>query len=493
MKTNTTATREKGFVVGMLLSLIIIISLLLLTITSSAIGNWQSATSENARANAQFAADAGLDVGIHEVNLAANTATPWMGTAGQANADAFDQVELFNNGDIRTTYEVEVTDVSTTQKTVKSTGRTFRPASSTTAKATRIFEMELEEVTTGFGPGSVVSGVGGLILENNARITGGDVIVNGTVLIENNAQIGLSSTPVANAVNLRVAHQSCPNPVDATYPQPCIFGEPITNNGLIYAHVEAQNQSMPGTNMFNPGLQSSTFAPVAVPGYDRPTHKAAVNPGDVHPPTASEVRCSGNSADWDPNIRITGDFHIPNNCDVTINGNVWIDGDLTMGNNANIVVSDTLTLLPGWTRPVVMIDGEDGLATGNNNEIISNAANVGVEIVTVWWNTDTVTNGGFDCGGIADPYDCTSVTGLALSTSQSQTTIDLANNTDASGTVFRTLWSRAEVSNNGALGAVSGQTIELKQNAVINFTASISGSDNLRFTWVKRGYLRVFQ
>jgi hypothetical protein len=69
----------------------------------------------------------------------------------------------------------------------------------------------------------------------------------------------------------------------------------------------------------------------------------------------------------------------------------------------------------------------------------------------------------------------------------------LSNNTNASGTVFRTLWSKASVSNNGALGAVAGQTIQLGNNAVINFTASIGGSDNLTTTWVKRGYLRVFQ
>ena len=117
----------------------------------------------------------------------------------------------------------------------------------------------------------------------------------------------------------------------------------------------------------------------------------------------------------------------------------------------------------------------------------------GAEVITVWWNTDTGTNGGFDCGGIADPLDCTNVTGVALESSQGNTTIDLSNGTNADNTVFRTLWSRAEISNNGALGAVAGQTIELKQNAVINFTASISGSDNLVTTWVKRGYLRVFQ
>ena len=131
--------------------------------------------------------------------------------------------------------------------------------------------------------------------------------------------------------------------------------------------------------------------------------------------------------------------------------------------------------------------------TGNNTTFTPNSSGTGAEVVSVWWNTNTGTNGGFDCGGIADPYDCTNVTGLALSTSQSITTIELSNNTNAQNTVFRTLWTRAEISNNGALGAVAGQTILMKANAVINFTASIAGSDNLVTTWVKKGYLRVFQ
>jgi hypothetical protein len=104
----------------------------------------------------------------------------------------------------------------------------------------------------------------------------------------------------------------------------------------------------------------------------------------------------------------------------------------------------------------------------------------------MWWNTNTATNGNFNCGGIADLLDCTAVTGLALSTSQATTTITLSNNANASNSIFRTLWSRA-------LGAIAGQTIQLGNNAVINFTATISGSDNLITTWVKKGYLRIFQ
>jgi acetyltransferase-like isoleucine patch superfamily enzyme len=471
--------KQSGFVMALLLSVIVITSTLIVTTTSKTISNMQSARAENARRNAQFAADAGLDVGIHELNLDEN----YTGTGSQ--------VTLLNTTNTRTTYEVLVSPGAVAEKRViRSTGRTYEPATATIPKTTRIFEIEVEAVTSGTGPGAVVSGVGGLILNNNSRITGGDVIVNGTVTVGNGAQIGLST----NSVNLRVAHQSCPVPVTSAYPQVCTSGQPITNNGLIYADVKAQNQTN-GTGMSLPGLTSSTFAPIAVPGYDREAHKAALQFPTTNPnaagyaPNNAAVSCGNNqSKTWNANIKISGNVSLGNGCTVTILGNVWITGNLTFGNNSTIVIGTT-----GATRPVIMIDGSAGLNTGNNSRFTPNASGTGAEVVTMWWNTNTATNGNFNCGGISDLLSCSAVTGLALSTSQTTTTINLSNNTNASNTIFRTLWSRAVVSNNGALGAVAGQTIQLGNNAVINFTASIAGSDNLTTTWVKRGYLRVYQ
>lgn len=467
--------QTNGFVVATLLGIILVISALILTVTARSIANHQIASKEDARINAQFAADAGLDVGLYELNQ-------------DEDYTGISETNLINETAKRTTYEVDVSAGSSTdRKIVRSIGRTYEPASATTPKATRIFELEAEAVTSGTGPGSVVSGVGGLVLNNNSRITGGDVIVNGSVSIGGNAQIGLSTNPV----NLRVAHQSCPSPATAAYPQVCTSGQPITNSGLIYGDVQAQNQTT-ATGMSMPGLTSSSFAPITVPGYDRTGHKAAVT--TTYASTNGAVACGNNqSKTWSANIRITGNISLGNNCTVTISGNVWITGNLTFGNNSRIIIANSLTLPTGWTRPTIMIDGSSGVVTGNNSQITPNSSGVGAEVITTWWNTNTATNGNFNCGGIADLLDCTAVTGIALSTSQNITTINISNNSNASGTIFRTLWSRAVISNNGALGAVAGQTIQLGNNAVINFTASIAGSDNLTTVWVKRGYLRVFQ
>lgn len=474
---------QNGFALAVLLVTLTVVSVLIVTVTSQTISNHQSASKERYRVNAQLSADSGLDRAFIELT----DDEDWAGTGGQ--------VELYSNATFKTTYEVTISPGSSAEhRIIRSIGRTFEPVTATTAKATRIFEVEAEAVTTGTGPASVVTGVGGLILNNNSRISGGDVVVNGTILVNNNAQIGLSNNPV----NVRAAHKSCPTPVNSTYPQVCTSGQPITANGRIYGNVQAQNQTN-GTNMSNPGLVSNSFGAITIPGYDRPAHKAALqnpvlsptplsaNPSQSgYAPNNSAVACNKT---WPANVKITGNVTLSNNCTVTLVGSVWITGNLSIGNNARIIVSNTL----GATRPVMMVDGSTGITFGNNAVVTPNSSGTGVEFISTWWNTNTATNGNFNCGGIADPLDCTNVTGLALSTSQTTTTLNFSNNSTASGSVLRTLWSRVSISNNGAIGAVQGQTIQLGNNAVINFTASIDGSDNLVTTWVKRGYLRVFQ
>ena len=160
---------------------------------------------------------------------------------------------------------------------------------------------------------------------------------------------------------------------------------------------------------------------------------------------------------------------------MTLNGDVWVTGTISLGNNAKFVVANSLAT----TRPTLMIDGQYGIVFGNNNTVNINTSNTGAYIITYW------------CGAACSP-DSTTVTGPTLAASQSSLTIDLSNNSSAPGSILYARWSKIQISNNGSIGAVAGQTVTLGNNAVINFTASVPGSSNLTQTWVKRGYLRVY-
>lgn len=308
----------------------------------------------------------------------------------------------------------------------------------------------------------------------NSKISGGDVVVDGKITMSNNAQIGLSTNPV----NVRVADKVCPSPPDSTYPQVCGLGaaQPIVmgTNAKIYGNVQATNQTT-GTNMFNPGLVAGSPSPVGLPSFDRTGFKSTVNASGQALTGAAAGTCSGGSVNWPANVKITGNISLPNNCTAKINGNVWITGSLTLGNNSTLAIQSGV----GTTVPDIIIDGSNGINFGNNGKILPNVSGTGAEVITFW------------SSGSCSP-DCATVTGTDLATSQAAITITLSNNGSAPGSILYSYWSEVSVTNNGNIGALAGQTIALGNNAVINFTSSVPGSDNRITTWVKRGYMRVY-
>jgi hypothetical protein len=458
---------EGGFILPVLLITGVAIVLMITAISSEALTNHRIAAHGSYAVNSQLAADAGLDDAMDKMNTVSN----WTGTGGE--------ITLLNDvtRKIKTTYQVTVTDgADSTHKTLDVTARTYSPNTAVTPKVTRKYALDIQAVTSGgTGPSSVASGVGGLILNNNAKISGGDVVVNGKITLGNNSQIGLTT----NSVNVRVAHESCPIPANSTYPQICGSGngQPISmgTNAKIYGNVQATNQTT-STNMFNPGLiAGSHFDPVTLPSFDRTGFKNTVNASGQILTGAQASTCNGGIVNWPANVKITGNVSTGNNCTIKINGNAWITGSLNTGNNGKLAVQNSL----GATMPDVVIDGSGGITLSNNSTVVPNASGTGIEFLTFW------------SAGACSP-DCSSVTGTDLYTSQTTQTINLSNNGAAPASVLYAYWSLVSVSNNGAIGAVAGQTVQLSNNAVINFTTSVPGSDNRVTTWVKRGYMRVF-
>lgn len=456
--------RKDGFVLATIMVTVLFVMTIMIVVVQYAANNYVLSAQQAYRVNAQLAADAGIDIGINELNIDPN----WTGSGGE--------ITLLDTDKMRTTYESNLLGgASDNEKVLSVTARVYSPSTAIEPDVVRRYELDLMAVTNStFGPSSVVSGVGGLVLDNNAKVTGGDVVVNGTIEMGNNSQIGTQSNPV----NVRAAHYVCPDPPDATYPQICTSGEPIEigNNARIYGEVHANNQTT-GAHMSNPGLiVGQSVTPTDIPEYDRASQVAAVavtkNAND------SDIRCTnGQTKNWPANVKIVGDVILGNNCKININGNVWITGSFDTGNNGELRVQDSV----GTTPPVIMVDGADGFELGNNGEIEPNSSNTGVELRTFW------THASSGCGP-----DCSGLTGPGLANSQDVVTIDLSNNGNAPFSVFIAQWSRAKVANNGALGAIAGQSIQLGNNAVINFTATVPGSDNLTTTWVKRGYIRVY-
>ena len=433
---------QAGVILPTLMISTVVVFAVVLVVSQTVVDNYKSVLGEQHRVNAQFAADSGIDYAITQINQD----TDWTGTS---------ELELYDNGDVRTTYEVVVTDIDDDSKLVEVSGRTYAPASATEPSSTRDIAVELYSVGSGNSTGgaSVVTGVGGLVMTNSAKIVAGNVYVNGTISMTNTAQIGTTTSPVT----VRAAHQSCPVPANATYPQVCGSGsgQPITatNSARIYGDVQATNQTN-GSFMTNPGLSAGTPAPLPLPTHDRAAQIAAV----ANTMTAAAASCSSGSRNIPANTRITGNVNWTNTCDVTLNGDVYVTGNVSISNSAEIFVAESVGATAN--RPDIMIDGSNGLNMSNNSTIHDNSFNTGVRVIT------------YRSAASCSP-NCANVTGTDLYNSRNLSTISLNNNASAPQTIFFAKWSQVNIVNSGDIGALIGQTVRLNNSAAVVFGASI--------------------
>ncbi|HSH18734.1 MAG TPA: hypothetical protein VK978_05120 [Candidatus Saccharimonadales bacterium] len=450
---------------SILISIIIIVPFLILITTlylQLAVSGLTVARKDQSQTHAQFAVDAGIDYALQKVNQDA-TWTSTSGDTGNVNGE----LELHNENGTSTTFEVDLASNSPSSRTLIAVGRVYRPAGSTTLVASKTIKADLRAVSA--GTYSVVTGVGGLFMQNNAKIVGGDVLVNGEINMQNNTQIGLTTNPV----KVEVAHQNCPVPADSNYPRLCASGEngqPISIQGEahIYASVKANNQTN-GAGMSNPGLVSGSVAAQALPTHDRGAQVTAV----AQTITGVDASCTtvGGTRSWPANLKIVGDVKISKSCKVTLNGNTWITGKLDMDNSGQILVSDGL----GTTMPDLMVDGQT-VTLSNSAALVANANNTGLRLLTYWSKA-------------ACSPDCANVTGPDLFNSRSEPTITLQNSASATQSIFYARWTGVYIKNSGGIGALIGQTVNLSNSATVTFGSTATTGTTF---WVLDGYRRGF-
>jgi hypothetical protein len=452
---------EHGFILLSILTTTIFIMVIGIVSLQLISNNLTAAKNEQYLVNAQFAADAGIDDAIRQLNNDDN----WAGTGTEQT--------LYSGSAYRATYQTWVTAGGDyLQKFITVTAKTYAPASSSNPKYARKYTVEMRGITA--GNYSVVTGVGGLVMTNSSKIVGGSVYVNGSITMSNSSQIGLSTKPV----NVRSAHQNCPVPANATYPRVCGAtenGQPIvidSPNAKIYGEVQATNQT-DGTNMSTPGLVAGSPAPTPLPTHDR---VAQINA--VASTYTGDFNCTNGSYTWPAHYHITGDVSISNKCEVTVNGDVWVGGKFTMNNSqSKMIVSSSL----GTTQPVIMVDGASGVSLDNSTTLQSNSQSTGFRVITYWSQAACSTS-------TTSPCD---VTGLNLYNSRATTTISLSNSASGPNTEFYARWSQIDVGNSGNIGALVGQTVRLSNSGAITFGTSVSGVGGVD-AWVVKSYKRTF-
>jgi hypothetical protein len=412
--------------------------------------------------NSLLVAEAGIESTIREINTDNGYSPP---AGEQTFFNTLDQ----GCGTYLSTIEA---GTSGNERILKSTGRVYRYNSC--GDIDNLISERKVKVTI-VGTASVDYGVytgpGGLILRGGTDIINADVYVNGYINIVGNSQIGTFDNPV----EVNVGNRQCPsgsNP-GPTYPSVCGAGvEPITTSGggSIYGTVCATGQ-VDDSSIFEgatgAGLIPGCTAPlVSTPSYNYATHVAAMT--NVGAPNSSSIRCNGTQS-WAANLRITGTMNLTSgSCDLTINGDVHIQGNFAMERNGGKMrVAEGLT-----ERPVIVVDG-----TVNSRQgfaILPNSAGIGVEIIS--YRSTAACDPGCEDG---------EVTGTDLYNSQSTTVMDLRATGGSPGSVFHAYWGKVNIGAQGIVGSAIGQTVELSGGGNVIFGLSLSSGTS---TWTIRSY-----
>ncbi len=458
--------REQGFLLVSLLITILLIVLVAVASMQIFVQNHNIALRDTYSLKSQLAADAGADIAA-DLILADSD---WSGTGGE--------VELSNEIAVRTTYQVTVSTSSDgLAKTLIVTGRSYVPASSSSARTTSKVEVGLKgSGASGVSGGvSVYGGVGGLVMSGTSAVTAGEVFVNGGITMIGTARIGSSGAPV----NAQAAHQVCPVGGGSGYPRICNSGEngqpySLTTTNNIYGQVKGNNQTN-GARMSNPGLVSGSVTPSTLPSHNRTGITADIT-ASGQAQAGGTAGCSGvSSKSWPADLKITGNVSLSGLCTITVTGNVWITGTLTLSGSAKLIVQGGLL-----SPPHIIVDGSSGVALTQTSQLVPNANSTGFRVVTY-----------YSTAACSVTTNCT-VTGTDLFNSKGLVTISIGGDVMAAKTQFYARWTAVELLGTADIGSMVGQTTILAGSATVMSGVEVDPSEQGTLSWSVATYKRAY-
>ncbi|HXH26380.1 MAG TPA: hypothetical protein VNG90_00630, partial [Candidatus Acidoferrum sp.] len=340
-------SKQQGWFLVSAIVMTTLLTAVALSIAGLVVLQYQHTVREEFVQNAELVAEAGIEQSVNELNTSDTF-------SGYPTAQQF----FSNTAQGKGTFTTTITDNADKSKTIVATGLLYRTSADTTPYITR--KIKVTVVGTASSGFSVVTGPGGLILGGSANVTNSNVYVAGTITMNGSSKIGTATNPVT----VDAGNDACPTGANPgpTYPQVCSGTQPITMapSTNIYGTVCATGQTSTGPNNNiqtgngGAGLEVGCTAPIASqPTYDRSGIIGGVT--TTVSGTSGTYACSGNKSITLPaNVKITGTtVSWGNSCKITVSGNVYIPGNLSVGGAVQIITSAGV----GTTRPIIIVDG----------------------------------------------------------------------------------------------------------------------------------------
>lgn len=398
---------------GYLLVLVMVTSLALMAIAVAILSvsstKYAKTATDGNTMNAVYVAEAGITDTLNQLNLNAQfggytSKKQFYSSAAQGKADYTTSVSPGSNGTL----------------IVTSTSYLYTTPSSTTDFMQRTVKAVLTRNLTPINE-NVIAGAAGMTLSGvyspwAGQVTGmqkGSIYSRGKIRLNGSAS-NIGST--AESAKVTTPNVGCGT--GANFPQQCATNDPPiqfggtgygAGTGKVYGTVCATDQQ-PSANILpgptGSGLQQGCVAPdYGIPYAD----KAAFTASKTLSVSSTLGQCASGGFGvvlpvvWPINTRYEGSLNLQgalfSGCTATLTGDLYIKGDLTIGDKARINVSD----LVGTRRPTIFVNGK---VTISNDAVgvFANSSGTPLTIVS-FWSKD---------GGCSSSDVCTSINSTSL-------------------------------------------------------------------------------
>lgn len=465
-----------GYLVVLVMVLTVVLGTIGLSIAQTVSVKYAKTKRDIATSSAVYVAEAGMSDTIAKLN----TDPAFTGYAAK-------KTYYSNASKGKAEYTSVVSGSGSTRKVV-ATGYVYRTNDSTDPIAVRKIQVMLTEKTGGTSAGpattpyTIYAGSAGIKVANSSTLFGnvsgpGDMYIKGTLSVTGNSDAPLYPFPFysSSPAKMYVNNLSCIS--GTTYPVACSSSQPITVsadsavNGIVCAPAQTTN-----TNISNTGLQSSCTSPAL---NDATFDKAAYTSTMTSPSKASSLaasRCSSTVSDitWTDRTTYTGDLDTSTRtCNIKIQGNVYIKGNLTLGASTKLVQPYALRNTP----LTIVVDGTVNLAGAKlmyeTNSSGSGTHSSALIRIISFASSDASCSTSNTCN--------TRLTSTARKTYETTANVKCTNECDASGALLWSYHGTVLVDTDSQTGMVNGQGISLNDSSTAGYLWNPGSTPNPAF------------
>ncbi|MFZ1360507.1 MAG: hypothetical protein WAS27_00535 [Candidatus Saccharimonadales bacterium] len=364
---------EQGFILVLVIAISFVLSTLTVSILSVTSSKYAKTKIDIDTTAATYSAEAGLTDAVGRLNSGLNGSI--------ANKLFYSTAD---RGIAR--YTVTIQDNGDSTLTLTSTGSLWRHATDTSPHLVRSLRALVGKDSGGSSgsalPYSVYAGSGGLNIVGGPVFPLKSIYVGGKLTVTNTTMGGISASnsgPASPPLNVDVANAGCED--SSGNSQLCMDGSAAVNTsfGTVYGNVCANGGAASGgTGGVKPGNGQGLKPGCTVPILPMPTfNKSSVTNSITQTQAGNLGSC--NPSNWPANTKFTSDVSVyagpfSASCQITLNGNIYIPGDL-IATKANFNVSNSA----GKTPPIIVVNGTVSLLNVN---VVKNNENTGIIIVS---------------------------------------------------------------------------------------------------------------